>query len=530
MAPRPISDSVANTAAELGPPGSLNSTAFASLGAQLGLSGPSALASLASQSRSEAVPGSSTSASGAEEISTIFVVGFPEDMHEREFQNMFIFAPGFEAATLKSPGSGSMGPISNAVNGMQPGGGQKGPFSPTMMNSPLSPYNQEGYNNSMYSYESSQYDDVRDSSLSQMLRDQHQASGMSRESSTNTATARKLTIGFAKFRTRQQALDAREVLSGRRVDADRDCVLKAEMAKKNLHTKRGLANGAPATDGSSVGVGNTTGNASLPPSVMALGQHNLAIAAATALNPQFLANALTAQTREAPIGNPNAARQQSPVSTTNSQLGVAALLRERDQEPSYREQKNNAFDAFHSVPPSHMSPAYLQHSRTAEGSAVAAADPRYNAYVGPTRNEMSPSMLELSSSSASVAPGITNSASYYRGPSSMPGPYNRMNQEMDDSNRRSAIGQTPDGYTQHAFYGKGNEGDAFANRNGYYPSGPASTSMNSRFHGMHINTGLGSGMRPTSPPSASGMTSPADPIQQIRIHRSTLCMLVVCQR
>jgi hypothetical protein len=38
-----------------------------------------------------------------EEISTIFVVGFPDDMHEREFQNMFVFTPGFEAATLKIP-------------------------------------------------------------------------------------------------------------------------------------------------------------------------------------------------------------------------------------------------------------------------------------------------------------------------------------------------------------------------------------------------------------------------------------------
>lgn len=53
-------------------------------------------------------PGSSSAtASGAgnggEEISTIFVVGFPDDMQEREFQNMFIFSPGFEAATLKIP-------------------------------------------------------------------------------------------------------------------------------------------------------------------------------------------------------------------------------------------------------------------------------------------------------------------------------------------------------------------------------------------------------------------------------------------
>lgn len=43
------------------------------------------------------------SLSSAEEISTIFVVGFPDDMQEREFQNMFIFSPGFEAATLKVP-------------------------------------------------------------------------------------------------------------------------------------------------------------------------------------------------------------------------------------------------------------------------------------------------------------------------------------------------------------------------------------------------------------------------------------------
>jgi hypothetical protein len=40
-----------------------------------------------------------------EEISTIFVVGFPEDMQEREFQNMFTFSSGFEAATLKVPSS-----------------------------------------------------------------------------------------------------------------------------------------------------------------------------------------------------------------------------------------------------------------------------------------------------------------------------------------------------------------------------------------------------------------------------------------
>ncbi|KAJ3365372.1 hypothetical protein GGF31_008557 [Allomyces arbusculus] len=103
-----------------------------------------------------------------EDITTIFVVGFPPDMHEREFQNMFIFSPGFEAATLKIP-----------------------------------------------------------------TRDEMEGAG---------GAHKKQIIGFAKFRTRLQALEARDILSGRKVDADRGSVLKAEMARKNLIAKRGLAN------------------------------------------------------------------------------------------------------------------------------------------------------------------------------------------------------------------------------------------------------------------------------------------------
>ncbi|KAL1919479.1 uncharacterized protein VTP21DRAFT_2172 [Calcarisporiella thermophila] len=99
-----------------------------------------------------------------EEISTIFVVGFPDNMQEREFQNMFTFSTGFEAATLKIP---------------------------------------------------------------QSMEDEN--------------GVRKQIIGFAKFRTRDDALRAKELLSGRKVDAEKGCMLKAEMAKKNLHTKRGLS-------------------------------------------------------------------------------------------------------------------------------------------------------------------------------------------------------------------------------------------------------------------------------------------------
>ncbi|KAI9478876.1 MAG: hypothetical protein EXX96DRAFT_572558 [Benjaminiella poitrasii] len=108
-----------------------------------------------------------------EEISTIFVVGFPEDMQEREFQNMFMFSPGFEAATLKIPLTKEGGEDDNLI---------------------MNNHN------------------------------------------------RKQIIGFAKFRTRKEAMDARDILNGRKIDAEKGCMLKAEMAKKNLHTKRGLSN------------------------------------------------------------------------------------------------------------------------------------------------------------------------------------------------------------------------------------------------------------------------------------------------
>ncbi|KAF9057865.1 hypothetical protein BJ165DRAFT_1312047, partial [Panaeolus papilionaceus] len=93
---------------------------------------------------------------------------------EREFQNMFTFSAGFEAATLKIP------------------------------NKEYTAYGQ--------------------TSLS--------------------LPPRKQIIGFAKFRSRAEALQARDVLQGRRVDIEKGAVLKAEMAKKNLHTKRGVGPGS----------------------------------------------------------------------------------------------------------------------------------------------------------------------------------------------------------------------------------------------------------------------------------------------
>ncbi|KAG1057063.1 hypothetical protein G6F46_011790 [Rhizopus delemar] len=107
-----------------------------------------------------------------EDISTIFVVGFPEDMQEREFQNMFMFSSGFEAATLKVPSS------------------------------------KDG-----------------------------------EEDMTSTSNIKKQIIGFAKFRTRKEAIEAKDTLNGRKIDAEKGNTLKAEMAKKNLHTKKANNNG-----------------------------------------------------------------------------------------------------------------------------------------------------------------------------------------------------------------------------------------------------------------------------------------------
>jgi hypothetical protein len=39
----------------------------------------------------------------------------------------------------------------------------------------------------------------------------------------------------------EEAMRARDVLSGRKIDVEKGCVIKAEMAKKNLHTRKGIS-------------------------------------------------------------------------------------------------------------------------------------------------------------------------------------------------------------------------------------------------------------------------------------------------
>ncbi|KAG1854721.1 hypothetical protein C8R48DRAFT_675504 [Suillus tomentosus] len=127
-----------------------------------------------------------------EEISTIFVVGFPDDMQEREFQNMFTFSSGFEAVILKIPNK------EYAAYGL---------FSGTTSTAP---------------------------------------SGLSLDEPSHFKVGRGLDgqppqkeeiIGFAKFRTRQEALEVRDLLQGRCIDIEKGAILKAKMAKKNLYIK-----------------------------------------------------------------------------------------------------------------------------------------------------------------------------------------------------------------------------------------------------------------------------------------------------
>ncbi|KAI8354080.1 hypothetical protein BD560DRAFT_408066 [Blakeslea trispora] len=61
---------------------------------------------------------------------------------------------------------------------------------------------------------------------------------------------KKQMIGFARFRTRLEALEAIDILSGKKIDQDKGTVLKAEMAKKNLHIKRGSATQTTSTSSS----------------------------------------------------------------------------------------------------------------------------------------------------------------------------------------------------------------------------------------------------------------------------------------
>ena len=162
---------------------------------------------------------------------------------EREWQNMFTFCRDFEAATLKLPPSsgGPSGSNSSATGLALAPSGPLGMPSGSDLNSYY--YGNQPH----FSDPSGSFNPYQDPSGSSSGPQGLAAFGIGPPA--GTPAGRRQIIGFAKFRTRQAALDARDALQGRKVDVDRASVLKAEMAKKNLHTRRGVGGDDPPGGG-----------------------------------------------------------------------------------------------------------------------------------------------------------------------------------------------------------------------------------------------------------------------------------------
>ncbi|CAE6527373.1 unnamed protein product [Rhizoctonia solani] len=279
-----------------------------------------------------------------EEISTIFVVGFPDDMSEREFQNMFTFSSGFEAATLKIPnkepgyGASSNGQGLTSANALRSGAFPANGF---VTGGPNDPYNLVTVNSGGVVL-----DPPAPSAPGQWPSDDPyairtlpltgapSATGNELNHLTMPAPPRKQIIGFAKFRTRQEALEARDVLQGRRVDAEKGAFLKAEMAKKNLHTKRGVGPlGLPLNQALP---SNNNNPPQHPPQESASGMSGFT-------GNSFLGGG-------AGLGEQLSQRDRDLAAIDAMGLGNGIWDKERDRE--LRNSNSNAFDAFHSVPSS----------------------------------------------------------------------------------------------------------------------------------------------------------------------------------
>jgi hypothetical protein len=133
---------------------------------------------------------------------------------------MFTFSEGFEAATLKIPNKEY---TAYGARGYQGFTGPNDPYN-------LVTVNQGGV----------VVDGGRDGTMSSWPAASGDESNPHFGGNNPNMVPRKQIIGFAKFKTRDAAIHARDTLQGRRVDIEKGAVLKAEMAKKNLHTKRGV--------------------------------------------------------------------------------------------------------------------------------------------------------------------------------------------------------------------------------------------------------------------------------------------------
>lgn len=185
-------------------------------------------------------------------------------LQEREFANMFLFAPGFEASSLKYPTSPSLFSNHNAnrstkdfltaltqgTTDIPPGLQQqviaKHGTNPVALLTELMSLHEkhsrirdnEGETPTFEPSEMAIMDSYYPAHLQQGSTANSSTTSLIGMSMTGKPPPRRQTIGFAKFRTRVDAVHARDMLQGRKMDAFYNAVLKVELAKKNLHTKR----------------------------------------------------------------------------------------------------------------------------------------------------------------------------------------------------------------------------------------------------------------------------------------------------
>jgi hypothetical protein len=380
-------------------------------GAPNGLPAPTGANGINGMNHLNGVNGSVQQNNVQEEISTIFVVGFPEDMQEREFQNMFTFSLGFEAATLKIPnkeytaygpggnilpgnGTGSMGLRSGGMGFAQYGAGSNDPYNLVTVNQGgvVVDGGRDGTTaswpssvNALPSVGGVGQDSILDSAANGHF-------GGPTQGQNAMMPPRKQIIGFAKFRSRQEALDARDVLQGRRVDIEKGAVLKAEMAKKNLHTKRGVglmgvgvggASGIAGMMGGTGGVGlvggglmnealgalNLNGGLTGGGEVMCARERELGAVGAMGLNQwreqrgSIVENGMSREEeererrREREAGALNAMGLGSGTRGPRERAEDDEREREKRRKDRLRSTNSTAFDAFHSVPPQPVSRA-----------------------------------------------------------------------------------------------------------------------------------------------------------------------------
>ncbi|GAA5861365.1 hypothetical protein JCM1840_005345 [Sporobolomyces johnsonii] len=335
-------------------------------------------------------PGSVSGAESipTEEISTVFVVGFPEDMLEREFQNMFLFADGFEAATLKVPlATAAVREWEKELGGM--GGSDAGGIGSSIHPSAAAAYEDSFGNTPLDSAANGSNVSLPLPGLPPHLNPALASKdlfGPAREatgspasvagapgSTTSSSNTRKQIIGFARFRTRQQAVEAAEMLNGKKIDSEKGSMLKAEMAKKNLHTKRSAAVALAAASSSAAEqpfpslpsgltstsmVAHSAPPVSAPPAPGSTPQGPPAVSSPpTSMpgsGPSIPLSALDSDTLQklANSGNVNPAvlaeiaRQTAAAAASSHAVPVQEREREKDDRLPM-----SAYDAFHSVPP-----------------------------------------------------------------------------------------------------------------------------------------------------------------------------------